>query len=341
MATTYTFPTAAELMEIEQSLLPVLTADDPVFSILPMEDVDTDVVMWEQEDDWFGLQQVRGLNGEPGKVNRVGVNRYRMEPGVYGEFAEVDEAELVKRRVIGSFNQPISISDLVRKLQEHLLHRRLTRIKQIAWDLLTTGTFSVSNAAGSVTHTDTYTLQTLDASDWGTTTTSTPLADFRAAQLKSHGYSVKFDSKAKAYMNRTTWNQMIACSTATDLGGRRTAGLASVENISDLNKILMGDDLPEVVVYDEGYKNNAGTWVNYIPTDYVVVVGNRNDHQPIGSYAMTRNAGNPDMAPGSYTHVIDSADHGMPIPRKIWVHDGHNGGPKLTFPSAVVLMDVR
>src|SRR5579859_7773290 len=131
MAVTYLYPSNAELKEIEQDLLPVLTEDDPLFELIPLEDEDTDIVLWEQEDNFIGLQQVRGINGSPGKVDAVAIKRYQMTPGYYGEFMELDEAELTRRRTIGSFNQTIKIDDLVRRRQEQLLDRELRRVKYI------------------------------------------------------------------------------------------------------------------------------------------------------------------------------------------------------------------
>jgi hypothetical protein len=32
-------------------------------------------------------RQIRGLNGQPKRVNALGGNRFTIEPGVYGEFA--------------------------------------------------------------------------------------------------------------------------------------------------------------------------------------------------------------------------------------------------------------
>ena len=72
----------------------------------------------------------------------------------------------------------------------------------------------------------------------------------------------------------------------------------------------------------------------------MIVVGVRTDGRPLGAYVMTRNASNPTLAPGAYTQVVDSLETGSPIPRKIFVHDGHNGGPKMVFPSGAVVMDV-
>lgn len=338
-AINYDYPSAQELQTVEQSLLPDLTANDPVFDIFPIGTQNASLLKWQQKDDYIGLQSLRGLNGAPPRVTRVGINEYQMKPGTYGEFAEIDEAELTERAKFGSLTDVIDINDLVAEAQEQLLHRRLTRIKYIAWTLLSTGTFSVASENGGTLHTDSYTMQTFSASvAWSTTATATPLADFRSVQLLSLGYSVDFGSKARAYMNRVTWNNMIKNTNSADLYGRRTAGFGTYESIDDVNKLLAGDDLPQIVIYDHAYKNASGTATRYIPNNVVVVVGVRPGGKSIGEYTMTRNINNPDGGPGAYTKVVDTGDR--EVPRRLMVHDGHNGGPRLFYPSAVVVMSV-
>jgi hypothetical protein len=331
----YGFPTSAELNEIAQDLLPRLEADRPVFSIMPIETPDAFLVMWEQEDSYTGLQQVRGLNGMPPKVARVGVKRFQMQPGIYGEHIPVDEIELTVRRTPGTWGTPIDISDIVMRLQRQLLVRRLDRIELICWTLLTTGTFSVSGPLGQVLHTDSFALQTFTSSvPWGTVATATPLADFRAVQLLGRGHSVRFDQAARAFMNRVTMNRVLSNLNSADLFGRRSAGLSTINTLAGVNELLLGEGLPTIVPYDQGYLNDSGTFVPYLADGLVVVVGARTDGAPIGSYQMVRNANNPDLGPGAYMKVIDKNE----VPRAIEVHDGHNGGPCLTFPSAIVRM---
>lgn len=339
---TFTFPTSAELREIAQAKLPNLVAARPIFSIMPIETVDQHLLMWEQEDNYVGLQQIRGLNGQPGRVKKTGAKRYLMQPGVYGEYSTIDELELTERRQYGSFNQPVSIDDLVMREQDRLLGRRLDRIEWIGWTLLTTGTFSVTGPDGLTYQTDTFALQTHAGSDWSTPATATPLADFRAVQLLSRGHSVDFGPSARAIMNRVTWNRMMSNTNANDLGGKKNIGLASVTSITDTNRILTEDGLPTVEIFDGGYLNDAGTFVPFIADDKVVVVGRRTDNGQVGAYRMTRNAQNPDLSPGAYMEVIDRGAEGAGkiIPRTIEVHDGHNGGPVVYFPSAIVIMSV-
>jgi hypothetical protein len=272
-------------------------------------------------------------------VKKVGVNRFEVRPGVYGEFIRIDEVELTRRRQIGTFGTPIDVSDLVLEAQNHLLVRRLDRIEQIGWDLLTTGTYSVPAPDGVTLKTDSFTLQTFTASvTWATEATATPLGDLRSVQLLHRGHSVSFGAKAQAFMNQNTFNNLISNVNPDDLYGRRTSGLSLVNNLKDLNALLAGDGLPQLVIYDEGYLDDTGTFQLFIPNDKVVVVGKRPAGQRVAEYRMTRNANNVDLAPGPYMRVIDEGEY--KVPRVIEVHDGHNGGPVVFYGSAIVVMNV-
>lgn len=341
MASDFLYPSNAELTQINQDLIPRLMANRRVFDpgVFPMTNADAARVMWEQADNYWGLQQLRGLDGKPPVTQKVGVKRWAIEPGVYGEFELITETELTERRAYGSFAAPIDVADLVMAASKRLLQRRLDRIESIIWTLLVTGTFSVAGPAGATIHKDTYTTQTYTASTpWATAATSTPLADFRAVQLKHRGHSVDFGARALAFMSRVTFNQMINNTNSADLYGRRTAGLGTFNNEAQVNQLMAGDDLPTLVVYDEGYLADAsGTFTPFLADAKVVVIGKRADGAPVGEYKMTRNANNPGLAPGPYTRVVDDEDA---LPRQIEVHDGHNGGPALYYPSAIVSMSV-
>ncbi len=335
----YIFPESAELTLIAQEKLPRLTAARPIFSEFPLQDADAYLLMWEQKDNYIGLQQIRGINGEPGKVTKVGAKRYQVEPGVYGEFVVIDEREILTRRQWGSFNAPIDVTDLVMDAQDQLLGRRLDRIENTLWTLAITGTYSVAGPSGAVLASDSYTTQTFSAvTPWSTVATATPLADFRAVQLLARGHSVSFGGGAKAYMNRTTANNLLSNTNQSDLGGRRAAGLSTLNSLPQIASLIAGDDLPQIVVYDEGYLDNSGAFQLFIPNNKVVVVGQRPAGQAVGNYRMVRNAVNPGLAPGAYQKVINHAEHQV-VPL-IEVHDGHNGGPVIYYPSAIVVMSV-
>jgi hypothetical protein len=334
-----TYPSNAELTEIAQALMPRLQQGRPTFDFFPIVTQDAYMLIWEQMDNFVGLQYARGLNGEPTRIKKTGAKRYVMQPGVYGEFEYIDEEELTLRRQYGSFNAPINLDDLVMIAQTKLMQRELDRVEAIIWTLLTTGTFSVVGPTGAVLHTDTFTETTFSASvGWGTVATATPLADFRAVQLLSRGKSVSFGANAQAWMNQTTFNNMIANTNNADLYGRRQAGLGIINNLQDANRLLAGENLPQIVIYDQGYLDETNTFQLFIPNNKVVVIGQRPAGQVVGQYRMVRNANNPGFAPGPYSQVVDNIDDGPP--RSIAVHRGHNGGPILFYGTAMVVMSV-
>lgn len=335
----FPIPTSAELMQIEQTYLPVLTADNPWFQMFPFKNVDKSMLMWEQLDNYIGLQQVRGLNGAPQRVAKTGLKQYMMKPGVYGEYETLDEEELTNRRAVASFDQATGIYDLVRMSQDKLLTRRLMRQKKLIVDLVVNGFFSVLSPNGGVTHTDGYTQRIYtSAVTWATAATATPIADFRAVALLKRGFSVDFGSTATAYANRTTVNQMLNNTNAGDLGGKRLENGATVNDLDGMNRILAANDCPMIKIWDEGYYDDSNTFQLDIPNGAVIVQGKRATGSPVGNFIYTRNVNNPDGAPGPYMRVIDRMEND--IPREIEVHDGHNGGPAIYFPSAIVKMNV-
>jgi hypothetical protein len=340
---TFTFPTSNELMFIEQQFLPQTRAGNPIFDILPPISKNTPLLTWEQLDDFYGLMQPRGLNGTPLRVNPLGSNQFQMEPGYYGEEMFIDEKEQTLRRAYGSLGSPIDVQDLVVERGNQLLTRQVAREAWLGWQLLVNGSFVVTHPATmAVVHKDSYLQRIYTASvTWATFATATPLQDFRAVQLLSRGYSISLGATAKAYMNRVTFNNLIANSNANDLYGRRTSGLggqvANTLNQAEMNAVLAGEGLPQIVIYDGGYKDDTRTWVPYIPNGKVLVVGSRLDGQAIGNWVYTKNAVNPGLTPGPSYKVWEPPDV---IPPSVKVYRGFNGGHMLPFPSAIIVMNV-
>jgi hypothetical protein len=334
----YTFPTASDLEQIEQVKLPRLVQSSPIFGLFPFEGKRSHVLEWEQRDNYVGLQQLRGLNGKPPRVNVVGAKSYLMRPGVYGEFMAIDEVERTLRRAYGTFNQPIDLSDLVMERQDQLLVRRLNRIEWLCWELVIKGYFQVADAKGANAHTSGYTQQIYTASvSWATAATAKPLEDLRAVQLLGRGQSGGFGAGAVAMVNQVTANRLLSNTNDNDLGGKfGNNGLGRVTSINGMNNILSMEGLPTVAVYDDGYYNEAGVWTQWIPDGVVIVIGRRDNGAPIGAFRYTFNVNNPGGEPAPYTRVIDRTED--TIPAEIEVHDGFNGGPVIFYPGSIVKM---
>jgi hypothetical protein len=332
-------------MEIEQILLPRTNyAASPAAKIFPDEPHDSWYLEWEQMDSYSGMQQVRGINGEPPRVRPVGSNRYHAEPGVYGEYTDVDEKELTTRSglMAGPYGRPMPTRAMILARQEMLLSRRNRRKEWLEWQLLVYGYFQVLDVKGAVVHTDAYTQQVATAAvAWATVATATPLVDLRNIQLLSRGTSSSFGGSAVGYMNRVTANRLLANTNTADIHGKFVGNrLATPQTLSDFNTVLQGEGLPRLEVYDEGDAvTDGGAWTPYIPDGKVVIVGTRPGGMAPGAYLYTRNANNPGEAAAPYTAVDDNAERNE-IPRKIKVHDGHNGGPILRFPGSIVVLNV-
>ncbi len=339
---TFLYPQLREMRELGPTLAASTVKIDPILDrVFPVVNVNAPMLQWSVDADDFGLQQLRGLDGSPLGVTRLGKTHYVERPGYYGEFETITETELTERAGSVMGDVSIDVGDLVAEAYRQLNSREATRIRKICWDLISTGTFTVSGKESTLVHTGTYTLQTYSASDWNTTTTSTPLVDFRAVQAKGPEYGTNFGSQSIAVMNRRNANLLFSSTTSTDIFGRRTSGGGTVMNNEEVNRVLMGEDLPQVVVMDDGYKNDSGTFTRFVPDDTVIIIGVRQTGDQIGQYRMTRNLNNPGGAPGHYEYIKDYAN-GINAPKqtppKIEIHAGHSGGPVLFRGGSIVVM---
>lgn len=332
----YVYPSTESLKAIAAEKMPALTLNDPLFSFFPIEEEDTAHVTWEQGDNVTGLQQARGMGGKPTRVKRVGRKKYTMEPGVYGEFIPLDEIDLTDARMIGD-NGNMDIEKQVLRASDQLQARFVDRVRYIGWTACQ-GTLSVLGQDGSILHSDTYPVQTASANvAWGTSATATPMKDFRTWKLLQRGKGCSFGRGAKAYMNSATVNKLLNNTNANDLFGKRTSGSSTISSLTELNKIMLDADLPEIVEYDEGYIATGGSFTTFIPDDKVIIIGKRSDGSRIGAYKMTRNINNKGSKPGQYVKVVIDEDA---VPVEAAVHNGHNGGPAIEFPGSIIFASV-
>lgn len=335
----YVFTQSAALQVILQDKLPVLTMDDPVFTdIMPIDRIDASMVVWEQKDNWQGLLSPRGYDGGFGRVQREGVNQYKVQPGAYGDQKAISEEYMTVGREIGTWGQGIDITRAQMEDQDHLLSLAIDRMRKIAWDLVLTGTYSVLGSTGAVLATDTFSIQSFTAlTSWSDHANSTPLADMRSMKLKARGHAVRFDRRSKLYLNTAWVNHLLANTNVNDLGGKRAVnagGQIQPLALSDVNKILADQDLPQIVEYDEGYLDSTGTFQLFIPDGKGALVGARKTGEPVSKFWMTRNANNVAIGRGATELYTDFEFKKNPI-RGI-TSLGFNGAPAIYFPSAIV-----
>jgi hypothetical protein len=346
----YIYPQNYEMREIEPELIRLGLEGRVGLQIAPIQRSNSAKVRWRQRDIYRGMQNMRGYDGSPVRVNRPGSKWYEYNPGVFGDFIIIDEQELTERAGPGVnvATTPIDVEDLTMESDSVLVGRELDRMEWAVWTLLTTGTISINlpgDDGQTVGWTATYTLQTFTAGvSWSTFATATPIIDLQTiAQGGSPaGRSVSFGAGSVAYMNSFTANLLLNNSNAADLGGRRIGGGSTLNTLQNIRDFLIGQNLPTIAVYDNGYVDDYGTYNKFIPNKKVVVVGQRANNATIAAYMVTRNA-NANFAPQSYRYVVDrinGTNAEKRTPPNIEIHRGHNGGPVMFYPSAIFVMSV-
>lgn len=331
----YQYPTTRELREINPEKIQNLTRNRPTFSIFPITESKYWTLEWSQKDNWRGLQQLRGLNGEPGSVKMYGERAFSAQPGVFGEFMTIDEKMMTLRAQQVPSGEPVVIDDLITEAQDYMNNRELDLIEYIHWKALLDGQFTFIGPTGA-TYGDQFNIQTGTFSDWSDLANATPIADLMGLKVLASGKSVSFGSGAQIFMNSVTLSYLLRNRNANDLGGQlaiASGGVKPAKSLSEINTLLNSFNLPTIVEYDEGYfAESTGTFTKWIPNDVVSVVGQRTNGDRLGEYRMVRNANNPDMAPGRYEKIIDRKDER--VPRTIELHRGHNGGLVIYYGSA-------
>lgn len=366
------YPTNYELKELEPDLMATAQlTSDPIFKQFPITSKPVANVEWTMKENIYGLQAARGLDGEAPRIQNLGESLFSMVPGVYGEQTIIGERELTTRAPYDAPGAVIAIDDLVVERMKVLIAREVTLIRQIIWTMLTTGTFSIfAPSTGAIQHTDTFAIKTASVtgqsltgytaptgsnvigtngplvlpqafgSTWATIATSTPLLDLQMCQqLWERGTSCRFGVDAEMFMNRNTFNLIV---NSASLGVRWVVNgnggtqdlLPGVDTVKNL---FANFNLPAPVIMNDGYLDSSKVWQYYIPNNVIVFAGTRPNNDLIGEYVQTRNASNPDFAPGPYIKIKDEPDK---VPRNIQIDRGHNGGPAIYYPNAIGVLTV-
>jgi hypothetical protein len=336
MSVNYVYPTTKEIREINPEKIQDLTRNRPTFQIFPTVDSQYWTLEWTQRDNWKGFQQLRGLNGEPSYVSMVGEKAFSAQPGVFGEYMTVDEKMMTLRAQNARDGEPIDIRQLVLERQDYLNFREVELQEYIHWKALLDGQFTFLGPTGAV-YGDVFPIQSATFSDWSVLTTATPILDFLNLKLLASGKSVAFDAGATVYMNSVTLTYLLRNQNPNDLYGQIAAVPSTgrpFKELGEINTLLRGHNLPQIVEYDEGYYTEGGVFTKWIPNDTMSIVGRRLNGDRLGEYRMVRNALNPNGEAGRYEKVIDRGEDR--VPRIIEVHRGHNGGLVIFYGSAII-----
>lgn len=336
-------PTATELHQLQMELFPRYMQGRLGMELMPFASTEASVITLQQPDIYKGLQGFRGLD-KPTKIIKERYNPWgtlcEVQPGYWGEHDEINETHLTKW---AGFSGPCSgnmdATELITRLQQRMLERRANLIEYNIWQTLVFGRYTALNEAGQVIHEGVFNNQNVSAAiPWTNFSGSFPLRDFRTIQLLGRGTSARFDSCARAYMNRTTANALFSNTNPSDVGRVGLSACCNFMGLDQINQQFLAQGLPQISIYDEGYVDDNGQFNLYIPDGYVIIVGCRPNGVPVGHYWLTRNAIGCSVTSGFWNKLIDTCS--TEITRRIILAEGHNGGPALEYPRQLVVLRV-
>jgi hypothetical protein len=348
MPQVYNWQTPSELRQLDQQLMAQLTLQSELFGLFPVRGIQGSMLTWWQRDNYQGLMQMRGYDGDFPRVPGVQANQYTKVPGVYGERDDIREFELTTRTAPGTLGAPIAIDELVAERIEKLVNRRVNRMTWVLAQLITTGAYIVPGADGAILDKDAYLPQRYTAPvAWATSATARPLNDFRNVQLLQRGSSVTFGTTAKALMNQATFNSLMTNTNPNDFGGIKAQYGQTVQGLGLVNTVLMQNNLPQITIDDTGYIDESngpgapGVFRLWLPDNVVILVGKRMNGAAIGEFLLTRNVSNANNSSEPLIRVVDrGAGPNDPPPRRIEVYSGVNAGPVVYYPGSVVVLSV-
>jgi hypothetical protein len=339
---TFTYQNGITYSKIGAAKSAMAQKDRVGFKILPIRQKRVAVLRWQQKPVWRGLQQLRGPGGAPSYVNRHGGENFLAEPGYYGEYISTQEGELLARMGSQVGDVVVNIADIIADDKDYLIKRELDAIEYIIWQLVANGTFTIIGPNGSI-YSDTFAIQTHTASDWSSPA-GAPLKDLRTIRsTKGVGKGLNFGRGALYVMNSITAQYFLDNQNSDDLAGKLVEGGNTANADPDIvNRLLIRNDLGTVLIYDNGWHDEDENFHYYVPTDKVIIVGRRTDGEEIGEYTETLNL-HAESGVGPYDITKDyfkGINAPKEVPGRIENHRGHNGGPVLWHPGAIIVMSV-
>jgi hypothetical protein len=262
----------------------------------------------------------------------------RFVPGVYGDKLPIDELELTTRAQFATYGIPINIDDLILQRTRQGRTRLYNRMIFHVITLLTTGRYVATDVKGAVIEEDAFAPQIYTPTTlWSNLSSATPWQDFQNMALLDIGLSVQFNQNALAVMNQKTFNYYRQNQNSADIFGRKTKFGATFNALGEINQLHQDDGLPQIEIFNQTYLDGNKTALRFLPDGYVVILGQRDDDDPLGEFLLTKNMNNKDGGSQLFYQVHD---HQEGSPRKIDVEMGYNGGLAIYQPESIIVAKV-
>lgn len=348
----YSYPQAATVFEIASELSTQAEADRPELKLFPNLYSPTLDVRWTQRDNPSGLMAMRGVGGEPPRIPTYGATTYVWKAGVYGEYDAVEEDELLTRADTRDPTKLVDSSEMVMERFRRMAQRKADRKSYNVFSLLLNGrvTGVLAGSNGQVIYNDTYPIQRFFASvPWANTSTATPLADMQKMAQLAVGHGGRFDYGSEFWINQISAYNVVNNTNPNDIGGKKAPGGANLGNLALINQYFAGQNLPKFVVKDDGFQPapnvgpiTSGQYQKWINNNQGILIGARNNGDPLGNFIQTyqaiqaRNAPGVGVGQGEYAFVKDFAsgvNASVNVAPRMETHMGFNGGIAMYYPS--------
>jgi hypothetical protein len=334
---------ATILREVASHLLERDIAKSKLLKLFPLVKRDETTLVFERQQVRVGQQHARGNDGPTGPVPKRGIDQFSVPASKYGDHYMITEGELIEKRAMGDIAKFMSTDKQTAAGVADLEDRYIARLHTNIANMLMNGTYTAADATGREMVREIYAIpQYTPNTLFDELGTATPLTYIRNLIPRLElGVSVNFRSGV-ILCSRPTANLILNNSNAADMRGvRRDAG-ATINSIEDVNKLLAANDLPQIEVIDDGFY--PGPVVSGRPTNFtrfltngkMVLLGARDDNQPIGEYRLTRAAQN-NSQPGEWYTVEDNRQQNSK--HHILLSMGHNGGPVPYYPEAIAVIN--
>ena len=331
-----------------REVLPLMIQKDAskskLLKLFPLTKRDEWQLVYERLWMMTGLQNARGEGGPTGPLPRQGLDQLAVDPGMYGDHGEITEMEANKLREVGDIAAFQGLTRQLDRITRNLTDRYINRLQYNIALMLINGTFTANDATGREQIREIYNIPQYTPGDYfDDLAGSTPLAYLRNLIPKLElGVSVNFRQGAML-MSRPTANLFVNNANSADLGGKRLNIGSTINSVEDVNKILVTNDLPQIEVIDDGYYPNPpstgrpSNFQRFFTNGKVVLVGAREDGEPIGEYRLCRAIQNGvGSKPGEWYKFKDNTDQ---HPWNMVAYMGHNGGPVPYYPEAIAVVN--
>lgn len=355
------FLTSAVLTEIERERTLQLNSDpDDFLSVLfPITSENTDNVRWHIRDNVTGGTPSVPVGDNLPIFGSPGAKEFALIPGHFGEGRRISADKLVSGGAMGTLGQVIDADKEVGILQLELAYREHTTMNIIRGTLLSSGVVTIADKDGALKEQarwDGWSARFLDisgtAAAWNNFATSTPLLSIRSwydPYFKGSGH--EYSPRALMGATRSTWFNMLNCTNAADIGGKRDRFGATIDGLSAFtDKYSVNGELPTAKMVQGDYLTSLGAVTTFLPDGYVAIAGyNKQYGNSVGDYVFTRNpeliaaslgGGDPALGGLSPSGVYAETDFETAPPKLPRTWRSHSGGVRVRYQKQLLIVRV-